>query len=50
MIAEKGFDYLDAPIKRVTAMDCPVPFSPPLEKAVVPGDPAIERAVREVMG
>jgi pyruvate/2-oxoglutarate/acetoin dehydrogenase E1 component len=32
MIAEKGFDYLDAPIKRVTAMDSPVPFSPPLEK------------------
>jgi pyruvate dehydrogenase E1 component beta subunit len=50
MIAEKGFDYLDAPIKRVTAMDSPVPFSPPLEKAVIPGEQAIESAVREMMG
>jgi pyruvate dehydrogenase E1 component beta subunit len=49
MIAEKGFDYLDAPIKRVTAMDSPVPFSPPLEKAVIPGEQAIESAVREMM-
>ena len=50
MVAEKGFDMLDAPIKRVAAMDFPVPFSPPLEKAVIPGDPAIERAVRDVTG
>jgi pyruvate dehydrogenase E1 component beta subunit len=49
MIAEKGFDYLDAPIRRVTAMHTPVPFSPPLEKAVIPGDPSIERAVREIL-
>lgn len=50
MIAEKGFDYLDAPIKRVTALNSPVPFSPPLEKTVIPGDAAIERALREMTG
>jgi len=50
MIAEKGFDYLDAPIKRVAAMDSPVPFSLPLEKAVIPSEQAIERAVRDVLG
>jgi pyruvate/2-oxoglutarate/acetoin dehydrogenase E1 component len=50
MVAEKGFDYLDAPIRRVAAMDAPVPFSPPLEKAVIPGEDAIERAVRDVLG
>jgi pyruvate/2-oxoglutarate/acetoin dehydrogenase E1 component len=35
-IAEEGFESLDAPVKRVTAPDTPVPFSPPLEKAYIP--------------
>jgi pyruvate/2-oxoglutarate/acetoin dehydrogenase E1 component len=35
-IAEEAFENLDAPIKRVTAPDTPVPFSPPLEKAFIP--------------
>ena len=35
-IAEDAFEDLDAPIKRVTAPDTPVPFSPPLEKAYIP--------------
>jgi 2-oxoisovalerate dehydrogenase E1 component beta subunit len=35
-IAEEGFENLDAPVKRITAPDCPVPFSPPLEKAFLP--------------
>jgi 2-oxoisovalerate dehydrogenase E1 component beta subunit len=35
-IAEEAFEDLDAPIKRVTAPDTPVPFSPPLEKAFIP--------------
>ncbi|HZS52540.1 MAG TPA: alpha-ketoacid dehydrogenase subunit beta, partial [Bryobacterales bacterium] len=29
-ISEKAFDYLDGPIVRITAPDCPVPYSPPL--------------------
>ncbi len=50
MIADKGFDYLDGPIKRLTAPDVPVPFSPPLEKFVVPNDAKIVAAVKEMMG
>jgi pyruvate/2-oxoglutarate/acetoin dehydrogenase E1 component len=35
-IAEEAFEELDAPLKRITAPDAPVPFSPPLEKAFIP--------------
>jgi 2-oxoisovalerate dehydrogenase E1 component beta subunit len=35
-IAEEAFEHLDAPVRRVTAPDTPVPFSPPLEKAFIP--------------
>jgi pyruvate/2-oxoglutarate/acetoin dehydrogenase E1 component len=50
IIAEKGFDYLDAPVKRVTALDVPIPFSPPLEKAAVPDEARIEAGIREIVG
>jgi 2-oxoisovalerate dehydrogenase E1 component beta subunit len=35
-ITEEAFEHLDGPVKRVTAPDSPVPFSPPLEKAFIP--------------
>src|SRR6059058_3617075 len=35
-IAEEAFEDLDGPVKRLTAPDSPVPFSPPLEKAFIP--------------
>jgi 2-oxoisovalerate dehydrogenase E1 component beta subunit len=35
-IAEEAFEQLDAPVRRITAPDTPVPFSPPLEKAYIP--------------
>jgi len=35
-ITEEAFEDLDGPVKRVTAPDTPVPFSPPLEKAFIP--------------
>ena len=50
IIAEKGFDYLDAPVTRVTALDVPIPFSPPLEKAAVPDESRIEAGIRAVLG
>jgi pyruvate/2-oxoglutarate/acetoin dehydrogenase E1 component len=50
LIAEKAFDSLDAPIKRVAAPDVPIPFSPPLEKAVIPGEAQIEAGIRAVLG
>lgn len=35
-ISEKAFEFLDAPILRVTAIDTPVPYSPPLEDYYLP--------------
>jgi 2-oxoisovalerate dehydrogenase E1 component beta subunit len=35
-IAERAFEYLDAPIVRIAAPDTPVPYSPPLEEAFLP--------------
>ncbi len=37
-IQEACFDYLDAPIKRVCGANVPTPFSPPLEREVVPDE------------
>ena len=36
IINEEAFDWLDAPITRITALDTPVPFSPPLEEFFLP--------------
>jgi acetoin:2,6-dichlorophenolindophenol oxidoreductase subunit beta len=49
MVAEKAFDYLDAPIMRLGAPFCPVPFSPVLEAAYLPGEAAISAALRSIM-
>jgi len=46
IIAEEGFDYLDAPIKRVCAPDTPVPFSPVLEDAYIPSAEKVIDAVK----
>jgi acetoin:2,6-dichlorophenolindophenol oxidoreductase subunit beta len=45
-----SFDELDAPIQRVGAPFAPVPFSPPLEDAYVPGRADVVEAVRAVLG
>ncbi|UCH69736.1 MAG: alpha-ketoacid dehydrogenase subunit beta [Candidatus Bathyarchaeota archaeon] len=49
VIAEEAIDYLDAPIKRVAEPDTPIPFSPPLEKFVIPDENRIMQAVKEVV-
>jgi pyruvate dehydrogenase E1 component beta subunit len=49
VVAEEAIDYLDAPIKRVTGADTPIPFSPPLEHYVIPDEKAIIKAVKEVV-
>jgi pyruvate/2-oxoglutarate/acetoin dehydrogenase E1 component len=49
IIEEGGFDYLDAPIKRVAALNTPIPFSPPLEDYVIPNEKRIANAVKEVL-
>jgi pyruvate/2-oxoglutarate/acetoin dehydrogenase E1 component len=49
MVADKGFDTLDAPIKMVTAPHTPVPFSPPMEAFYVPSPERIADTVREIL-
>jgi pyruvate dehydrogenase E1 component beta subunit len=49
LVAEKAFDYLDAPILRVAAPFCPVPFSQPLEQAFIPSEQQLIDAVKKVM-
>jgi pyruvate dehydrogenase E1 component beta subunit len=47
--AEKAFPSLKAPVRRVTVRDVAIPYSPPLEKAVLPDEHTVMQAVREVM-
>jgi pyruvate dehydrogenase E1 component beta subunit len=48
LCADRGFDDLDAPVKRVTAPHTPVPFSPVLEDAFIPSVERVLEAVREM--
>jgi len=48
-VAEQAFHLLDAPIRRLTAPDCPVPFAPELEKVFRPDADAIEQALTELI-
>jgi len=50
LVADKGFDTLDAPIKRITAPHTPVPFSPPLEDIYLPTPEKVIKAVSELLG
>ena len=50
LAAGRGFESLKAPVVQVTAPHTPVPFSPALERAYVPGPQRIEAAVRQVVG
>ncbi len=50
LISEACFDDLDAPVKRVASQDVPMPFSPELEKLVVPTADTLVAAAREIMG
>jgi len=46
IIQEEAFEYLDAPVRILGALDTPVPYSPPLEEAFLPNEGDIERAAR----
>lgn len=48
IMVEEGFDYLDAPVKRVCAADVPSPFSPVLEKAYLPSAEKVVKAVKSL--
>jgi 2-oxoisovalerate dehydrogenase E1 component beta subunit len=47
-VGEHGFELLDAPVRRLATPDVPIPFSPPLEAAVLPGAESIRRAIDEL--
>lgn len=47
-IHERAFDYLDAPVKRVSGADVPMPYAKNLERLAIPDVPQIVAAVREV--
>lgn len=48
MIMEEAFDYLDAPVRRVSALDVPIPYAPVLESTVIPQERHIREAVLEL--
>jgi pyruvate/2-oxoglutarate/acetoin dehydrogenase E1 component len=48
-IMEEAFDYLDAPVRRVSALDVPIPYAPALESTVIPQEKHITDAVLEVV-
>jgi 2-oxoisovalerate dehydrogenase E1 component len=47
-VVDRGFDDLDAPIRRLNGAFAPTPYSPPLEAAVVPSVEAIAQVVRDL--
>jgi 2-oxoisovalerate dehydrogenase E1 component len=46
LIQEEAFEWLDAPVRILGALDTPVPYSPPLEARFLPSEDEIERAAR----
>ena len=48
VVCESAFEDLDGPIMRVTALDTPVPYSPPLEERYLPNPEKVAAAAREL--
>lgn len=48
-IAESAYEYLDAPVVRIAGADTPIPFSPPLERAVLPSSDEVVAAARRLV-
>jgi len=49
IIQEEAFEFLDAPVRIIGALDTPVPYSPPLEEEFLPSEEEIEQAARELI-
>jgi 2-oxoisovalerate dehydrogenase E1 component len=47
-ISDELFEYLDAPVKRVAALDCPVAYAPALEETILPGSADVLQAIRDL--
>jgi pyruvate dehydrogenase E1 component beta subunit len=50
VIADGAFYYLDAPVKRMGAMNVPIPFSPPLEDLTVPNAERVTEIAKTLCG
>jgi len=48
-VADRGFDDLDAPVRRLNSQHAPVPYSPTLEAAIVPTPEQIAQALRDLV-
>jgi 2-oxoisovalerate dehydrogenase E1 component beta subunit len=49
LIADRGFEDLDGPVRRVATPDAPIAFSPPLEQALLPSVDRVKEAARELL-
>ncbi len=49
LVAAEAFEDLDAPVRRLTAADVPIPFSPPLEQEILPQLDDMKEACRELL-
>jgi 2-oxoisovalerate dehydrogenase E1 component len=47
-ISDELFEDLDAPVKRVAALDCPVAYAPVLEEEILPGTADVLQAIRSL--
>ena len=47
-ISEELFEYLDAPVRRVAALDCPVAYAPVLEEQILPGTSDVLKAIKSL--
>ena len=47
-ISDELFDQLDAPVRRVAALDCPVAYAPVLEETILPGSSDVLRAIEQL--
>jgi pyruvate dehydrogenase E1 component beta subunit len=50
LISEQAFDYLDAPVQRVTGADVPMPYSKPLEDIAYPHEPQVVAGALATLG
>ncbi|HEY4095864.1 MAG TPA: alpha-ketoacid dehydrogenase subunit beta [Baekduia sp.] len=49
LVADRAFEDLDGPVRRIATPDIPIPFSPPLEQAALPSASTIAEAARELL-
>lgn len=49
IISEEAFEFLDAPVRRITAQDVPVPYGPALEAAILPSEAQVVKTLEELI-